>query len=101
MCTNYTRCGCDSCPTYNPSNKTMVIPVEGVSWLTAYRTYHPEDTRTDQEIIDSNIHPPAVFVPNSAVAAPALYTQAQVQGILDELRAIKTALIEANLMLSS
>lgn len=97
-------CGCGSphgyctCDPTNTSNRTMVIPVAGASWVDDYKEYHPEDTRTPQEILDSQIWIPAEYAPNSTPTIPAEYSQEVIQDLLDELRTVKQSLIDANLM---
>lgn len=41
MCTQYNSCGCQSCPTYNPSNKTQIIPVAGKDAYQLWLSYNP------------------------------------------------------------
>lgn len=101
----YCGCGCGAWWGYclkhqptNQSNRTINLPTEGASWVTDYKAYHPEDTRTEQEIIDAQVWQPATYVPNTAQNAGLAYSQEQVQSILDELRAVKQALIDKNLM---
>ena len=99
MCNICNKTWCCKCPQpTNPSNKTYVIPVEGASFIEAYRSYYPEDNRTDKEIIDSQFRNPAEYVPDTAEDAPIEYTPSQINSILSELRAIKQSLIDSGYM---
>jgi len=76
----------------------VVVPVAGQSFIEAYRSYYPEDNRTDKEIIDSQFRNPAEYVPDTAEDAPIEYTPYQINSILSELRAIKQSLIDSGYM---
>lgn len=98
MCNNCNHNHCNCNQSCNQSNTTFVVPVTGAGWIEEYRLYHPEDTRTDQEIIDSVVKPASANVPDTTPSVPIAYDAVWLNELLLEMRAIKTALINAGYM---